>query len=557
VEQKYAIGLDFGTNSARCLIVRLSDGFEAGTFVSRYKHGEKGVILSQTEPELARQHPDDYLQSLPECVLGAIEQAKSSGSGFRPDLIVGIGVAATSSTPIPVDEQGIPLALNPKFSSNPNALAWLWKDHTSYFEAEVITRKATELRPQYLLKYGVVYQSEWFWSKVWRCLNVDPKVYEAAYTWVELADWIPAVLTGTTHPSLLKRNICTAGHKAMYNDCWGGLPDEEFLNSLDLRLGALRKRLYDKVYTIQDRAGELTSEWAEKLGLPVGLPVAIGVSDGHIGAVGAGIKPGTMVRIIGTSSSDFAVVPNNQPVPDIPGLCGIVDSSIIPSYTSLEAGQSAVGDIYNWFVDHIQPGRANHEGLTEKASKLKPGESGLVMLDWLNGNRSILSDPRLSGLIIGLNIQTTPAEIYRALIEGTAFGARAIMEHFAEYGFPTKEVIYGGGIAEKNPMLLQIYADITGCPMKIARTGLASALGASITGAVASGSYKSVEEAQSAMCAIKETLYHPIPEHQAIYQQLYSLYKTLHDAFGTLSWSGNLSHVMKRLLDIRDRERGS
>jgi len=346
----------------------------------------------------------------------------------------------------------------------------------------------------------------------------------------------------------------------MCGNQWGGLPAKDFLAKLDAKLGGLYDRLYKETYTVDVAAGKLTEEWAKKLGLPAGIPVAVGAFDAHLGGVGSGIAPGKLVKIIGTSTCDMLVSEATEGFPDIPGICGIVDGSIVPGFFGLEAGQSAVGDIFNWFVNYIQPGGESvgtHKALTEKAAMLKPGRSGLLALDWNNGNRTILVDQRLTGLLAGQTLHTKPEEIYRALIEGTAFGALTIINRFEEYGVEVKEVINCGGIAEKNPLLMQIYADVTGREMKISRSALTCALGSAIAGAVVAGKekggYESVPEAQAAMCGIRETTFKPIAENQKVYKELYSLYKQLHDAFGLESYSGKMANIMKDLLNIKDR----
>jgi L-ribulokinase len=457
-----------------------------------------------------------------------------------------------------VDAAGRPLAFDKRFRKDPAALAWLWKDHTAHAEAEEITALAREIRPQYLAKCGGTYSSEWFWSKLLHCLRTSPEVFAAAHTWVECTDFLPAVLAGTEHPSKVVRGICAAGHKAMYHESWGGLPDAEFLSRLDPRLGALRARLYDRAYTVEKVAGTLTAAWAGKLGLPQGLPVAVGAFDAHLGAVGSGIAPGTLVKILGTSSCDMMVAPRAQKLSDVPGLCGIVPGSILPGFYGLEAGQSAVGDIFNWFVNYIQPGGkklGSHENLTREAKKLRPGESGLLALDWNNGNRTVLVDPRLTGLVLGQTLHTRPAEIYRALIEACAFGALAIINRFEEYGVAVRQVVNCGGIAEKNPLVLQIYADVTGRPMKVARSAQTCALGAAICGAVAAGAkaggYGDFAAAQQRMTGLRPRVFAPDAKAHEVYGQLYALYRQLHDAFGTTAWQGNLHNVMKELLEVR------
>jgi len=555
----YTIGLDYGTNSVRCLIVDVASGSEVGTAVYEYETGEAGIILDSSDHNLARQNPADYLKGIEVTIKAAIAEAKKAVKDFKPGQIIGIGIDTTGSTPIPVDKNGTPLGMLDAFKDNPSAHAWLWKDHTGHAEAAEITALAEKEHPEYLAKCGGIYSSEWFFSKILHCLRTDPEVFDAAYTWVEHADWMPAMLTGTQAPDKLKRCRCAAGHKAMFNDDWGGYPEEKFLSKLDPKLGELRKTLSEQTYAVDQAAGNLTDEWAVKLNLSAGIPVAMGAFDAHLGAVGSGIAPGTLVKIIGTSTCDMLVSESSKKLADVPGICGIVDGSILPGFFGLEAGQSAVGDIFNWFVNYIQPGgpkTGSHEALTEKAAKLKPGQSGLLALDWNNGNRTILVDQRLTGLLLGQTLHTKPEEIYRALIEATAFGALTIINRFEEYGVKVSQVINCGGIAEKNPLLMQIYADATGREMKISRSAQSCALGSCIAAAVvagkASGGHDSFADAQAAMCGIKDVTYKPIAENAKVYEQLYVLYKQLHDAFGTEDFSGKMANVMKELLTIKD-----
>ncbi len=553
---KCAIGLDYGTNSVRCVIVDTANGRELGTCVYDYETGQAGILLDPADHNLARQNPADYLKGAEVTVAGAIAQAKRAEPAFDAKDIVGIGVDTTGSTPLPVDRNGTPLAMLDEFKTNPNAHAWLWKDHTGYAEAAEITELAKRERPQYLAKCGGIYSSEWFFSKILHCLRVDPTVYDAAYTWVEHADWLPAVLTGTDHPDKIKRCRCAAGHKAMFNDSWGGYPDAEFLSQLDLKLGQLRKTLSNQTYAVDRAAGKLTSAWAGKLGLPAGIPVAMGAFDAHLGAVGSGIKSGVLVKIIGTSTCDMVVSPSGASLPDIPGICGIVDGSILPGYYGLEAGQSAVGDIFNWFVNYLQPGgkdAGSHAALTEKAAKLKPGQSGLLALDWNNGNRTILVDQRLTGLLVGQTLHTKPEEIYRALIEATAFGALTIINRFEEFGVKISEIVNCGGIAEKNAMLMQIYADVTGREMKISRSAQTCALGSAVAAAVVGGAHASFGKAQAAMCGIKTQTFKPIAAHHKVYRKLYKVYKRLHDGFGVKGKVLAMGDVMKELLAIKEK----
>lgn len=549
---KYTIGLDYGTNSVRALIVNVANGAEVAAAVWTYSHGTQGVILAR-DPNLARQHPADYVKGAAITIKQAVTSAKKSIKGFNAGQVIGIGVDTTGSTPLPVDKDGQPLAFQKKFAGNPAAMAWLWKDHTGVAEAAEITGLARKMRPQYLAKCGGTYSSEWFWSKILRCLRVSPAVFNAAHSWVELADYVPAALTGTEHPKKFIAGVCAAGHKAMWNANWGGYPDVQFLSKLNPKLGKLRTRLTSRVHSIDRAVGGLTAAWARKTGLKAGIPVAVGAFDAHLGAVGSGVSTGALVKIIGTSTCDIAVSPNTKKLADVPGLCGIVDGSVLPGYFGLEAGQSAVGDIFNWFVNYIQPGgkAGTHEALTADAAKLKPGESGLLALDWNNGNRTILVDQRLTGLLVGQTLYTTPAEIYRALIEATAFGALTIIKRFEEYGVKIRQVINCGGIAEKNPVVMQIYADVTGRPMKVSRSAQTCALGSAIAAAVVAGAHKDYASAQRRMTGLKPKVFKPNAKAHATYKELYRLYRKLHDALGTKQGDGNLYDVMKKLIEIR------
>ncbi|MCD4823626.1 MAG: ribulokinase [Phycisphaerae bacterium] len=554
---KYTIGLDYGTNSVRALIVNVATGKEISTASWIYAHGTEGIILSD-DTNLARQHPADYIKGAETTIKRAVAAAKRNNKGFSPQQVIAIGVAATGSTPMPVDRMGQPLALQKPFDDDLAAMAWLWKDHTTIAEADEITHQARRMRPQYLNKCGGAYSSEWFFSKILHCLRHSPKVFDAAYTWVELSDWIPAMLSGTTAPEDLSINICAAGHKAMYNDDWGGYPDEKFLLCFDPKLGDLRSRLRPHAKTAAQAVGGLSAEWAKKTSLPAGIPIAAGAIDGHLGAVGTGITPGMMSKIIGTSSCDMVVVPTHRHLPDIPGLCGIVTGSIVPGLIGLEAGQAAVGDIFNWFANTIhQPDRkaASHTALTAAAAKLPAGWSGLLGLDWHHGNRSVLADQLLTGMMVGQNLRTTPAEIYRALIEASAFGALTIINRLDQYNIKIDEIVNCGGIAEKNPLAVQIYADVTNRPMKISRSSQTCALGAAIAAATACGHYESIPQAQGKMTGLKKKVYTPDPQAAAVYKKLYVLYKQLHDAFGTTAWKGSCHNIMKKLLEIRTEAR--
>ena len=552
---QFSLGIDFGTNSVRALVVRCADGMELGAAVANYPTGKQGVIIDSRDHHVARQHPGDLLLCMERCVKEALGQAVLR-KGFRSSLIVGIGVDTTGSSPIPVDASNRALGLLPKWKKNPDAQCWLWKDHTSWQEAARITELAAKHRPEYIAKCGNTYSSEWFWSKIWRCLKTAPDVFEAAYSWVEMCDWIPSVLCGVDDPLKIKRGICAAGHKALYCDEWGGLPDKKFLSLLSPKLARLRDRLFDKAHDANTAAGQLSSAWAAKLGLPAGIPVAIGEMDVHYGAIGSGIREGTLVKVIGTSTCDCAVVPASRKVKDIPGICGIVKGAILPGYFGIEAGQSAVGDIFKWWIESVCEGSdALYASLAKEAAKLEPGGSGLLALDWNNGNRTVLVDPMLSGLLLGTTLHTTKAEIYRALIEATAFGARTIIERIEAYGVPVKRIVCAGGIAEKNPLLMQIYADVTGRTMLVAGSSQACALGAAVSAAVLAGVFKDFPAARKAMTSLKNIEYKPRPAARKTYNRLFALYQNLHDSFGGVNRKADLSGVMKELLTLKSQSR--
>jgi len=551
------IGLDFGTNSVRALVVRCADGRALGTAVADYPSAERGVLLDPRDPHLARQRPGDYLDGLERSVSGALAEAERGG-GFARSQVIGIGVATTGSTPLPVDGANRPLALDPRWRDDLAAQAWLWKDHTASAEAREITDTARRHAPQYLAPIGGVYSAEWFWAKIWHCARVAPQVFEAAASWLELADFVPAALAGVTSPGAVRRSVCAAGHKAMYSKSWGGLPDAGFLRRLDPRLAGLRARLYDAAYAADTSAGALSDEWAKRLGLAAGIPIAIGAFDAHYGAVGAGIGAGTLVKIIGTSTCDIAIAPGTERVGDVPGICGIVEGSVMPGYYGIEAGQSAVGDLLNWWVEQVSGGDDGaHVALSREAARLRPGESGLLALDWNNGNRTILVDQRLTGLIAGQTLATSRAEVYRALIEATAFGARAIIERLEEFHIPVERVVCCGGIAEKNDLFMQIYADVLGQPIRVAGSSQTPALGAGIAAAVtagaAAGGYDRFEDAQARMTSLKGGGFTPHPAAKAVYDRLYGMYRELHDTFGGVTAArADLGTLMKRLLLLRE-----
>ena len=551
----YALGLDYGTNSVRAVVVDCATGQLCGESVFNYPSGAKGVIIDPARPHLARQHPGDYITGFVRAAKQAVRNA-ASARGFSPDRIVGIGVDTTGSTPIPIAADGTPVGMLDEYRDDPDAQAWLWKDHTSHAEAAEITELAESRGEPYLAKCGGVYSSDWFWSKILRCRRVAPKVFRKAASWVELADFVPAWVTGNREPSAIVRGICAAGHKAMFSPAWGGLPSESFLAALHPDLAKLRSRLYSRAVPSNEPAGRLTSEFAKKIGVPTGIPVAAGAFDAHHGAVGSGVAPGTLVKIIGTSTCDIAVWPSDEPLADIPGLCGIVDGSVLPGYFGLEAGQSAVGDIFNW-VASLGGGKAKHGALTDTAETLTPGEAGLLTLDWHNGNRTVLVNPRLSGLTVGQTLHTTQAELYRSAIEGTAFGARVIVERMEAYGVSIRTITHCGGIAEKSGLVNQIYADVLGRKVRISGSPQTCALGAAIFGSIVGGAHKSVKAAQRSMVSFKDEVYTPRRAERSVYDELFALYGILHDAMGGVggSLAEQTGRVMPELLAIQERAR--
>ena len=552
----YTIGLDYGTNSVRALLVSLADGKEIASSVWNYSHGKAGIILDTHNPDLARQHPQDYVDGAA-AVLRAVVDAGVK-QGIAAEEIIGIGVDTTGSTPMPVDRHN--RMLGAVDEGNVTAMAWLWKDHCATEEARAITDAAQRLHPEYLATVGGTYSSEWFWAKLWRAIRDDSSLFDSVYTWVEIADWIPSVLAGIDDADAVVRGICAAGHKGLYHPEWGGYPEEQFLTELDPGLAVIRRTLPESAATAaHERAGDLSPDWAERTGLTAGIPIAIGGIDAHLGAVGSGIEPGRMIKNIGTSACDMMIARPEELPSTIPGICGIVPDSIVPGYRGLEAGQSAVGDIFNWLVNAVLGGDSPaqmHERLLADAAKMAPGESGLLALDWHNGNRTVLIDQDLTGLIVGLNLHTTPAQIYRALIEATAFGARIIIERFGEYGQKVKKIVTCGGIAVRNRLAMQIYADVLNIPIEISSSEQTAALGAAIAGAVAAssrGGHPDFTHAMKVMTSTREDRFTPIENNVPIYERLFTLYRQLHDAFGMRDETkgGNLFHVMKELLEIR------
>ncbi len=551
---RYALGIDYGTSSCRSLLIDLADGSESAESVFAFPTGVAGVLTSPTDPNLARQEVSDYLEGLAATIRGSLQIAMRTLPCFTANDVVTIGIATTGSTPLPVDASGTALSLLPEFADRLAAKAWLWKDHTAHAEAAALTDTASRTRPEYLKSVGGTYSAEWFWAKIWHCARTEPDVFAAAHSWVELCDYLVGQLTGTADPLVLSRSVTAAGHKALYSPVWGGLPDADFLSSLDPQLADLRNRLYDTAQPTTDLAGTVTAEWAALTGLTEGTPVAVGSFDAHAAGVAAGVRVGTFVKVMGTSTCDVTVI--DMPAtgtPFIPGMCGVVPDAIIPGKISVESGQSAVGDVFNWLGDLLSSnGTPISLGrLGDDAAALAPGEHGLLALDWFNGNRSVLVDQRLTGVVLGLTLHTEPHHLFRALVEATAFGARAIIQTIEDSGSPLTTIVAGGGLPTHAPWMMQCYADVFGREITLARTSQGSALGAGIVASVAAGEFDTIEHAQDVLVHFQEKTYVPDPHAAALYNELYQEFILVHDAFGRRD--GALSGVMKTLMNIRDR----
>jgi L-ribulokinase len=554
MREYFTLGYDYGTNSVRAVVVNTSSGRVVGQGIYDYQQGQQGILADKNDSLLARQNPIDHIDGFRLAGRAAVLDAEKKPN-FDTRDVCGIGISTTGSSPLPINSDGIPLALTDEFRNNLSAYIWLWKDHTSYDEASRITTLSNEQSLPYLTKCGGTYSSEWFWAKIWHCLNVSPEVFKKAYSWVELCDFIPAYVTNNCKPGDIHRSICAAGHKAMFSPDWGGLPSEDFLNELAPELAGLRGRLYNEAYSSDHIAGQLESSWAEFIGIPANIPVAVGGFDVHHGAVGVYIKPNVLVKAIGTSTCDIVVANPQLVKDDIPGICGMVKGSVLPKLLGIEAGQSAVGDIFNWFVSEVMySSSTSHHDLTTLAKKLVPGESGLLALDWNNGNRTILTDPLLTGLLVGQTLYTKPSEIYRALIEATAFGALMIIRQLEYYGVRIDNIVCCGGIARKNPLMMQIYADVCNRPMHVNKADQACALGSAIFASVAAGIYGTMEEAQHNMSENHCDTYYPTQKNVQVYNDLFFIYKDLHDSFGCSKNSNvDLYSVMKKLIEIKGK----
>lgn len=550
--EKYAIGVDYGTQSGRAVLVSLENGQEIADHVTPYRHGVMDEKLPGTDIQLgyewALQHPQDYLEVLENSIPAVLQQ-----SGVNPDDIVGLGIDFTACTMLPIDEQGEPLSNNPALKDNPHSWLKLWKHHAAQDEANKLNEIAEQRGEAFLQRYGGKISSEWMIAKIWQILNEAPEIYEVTDRFVEATDWVTSKLTGN-----LVRNSCTAGYKSIWHKK-DGYPSKEFFKALDPRLENLTDtKLRGEVVSIGTKAGELTEEMAKITGLNVGMAVSVGNVDAHVSVPAMGVaEPGKLVMTMGTSICSLLLGEEEK---EVEGMCGVVEDGIIPGFYGYEAGQSAVGDIFEWYVNYAVPTSAEQEaaeqGLTihqlleKKAAAYQPGETGLLALDWWNGNRSTLVDTDLSGLLLGMTLQTKPEEIYRTLLEATAFGTRKIVDAFTKSGLAVDELYVCGGLPHKNQLLMQIYADVTNRVIKVADSFQTPALGAAMFGAVAAGAanggFDSILDATEKMARIKDEVITPIPENVVVYEKIYQEYSILHEYFGR-----GENDVMKRLRAIR------
>ncbi len=549
---KYAIGVDFGTESGRVILVDVADGCEVAQAVHRYANGVIDDRLPGTnvrlDPDFALQDPNDYLEVFKQAIPAVLKQ-----SGVAPADVVGLGIDFTACTMMPTRADGTPLCFLPEWRHHPHAWVHLWKHHAAQPEANKLNEMARRMEQEWLDRYGGKISSEWFFPKAWQILDEDPAVYAAADRLIEGADWVVWQLTGEE-----KRNSCTAGYKAIWSKR-EGFPPNDFFKALDPRLESIvDDKMSRTIYDLGEKAGGLTPQAAEWTGLLPGTAVAIANVDAHVSVPAASVsEPGRMVIIMGTSNCHMVLGTEEHVVP---GMCGYVEDGIIPGFFGYEAGQSCVGDHFAWFTEHCVPaayeaeaanrGITIHELLEEKAGHLLPGESGLVALDWWNGNRSVLVDVDLTGLLLGATLATTPEEIYRALIEATAYGTRIIVETFEANGVPVDEIVATGGLPDRNQLLMQIYADVTGRPIKVAESSQGGALGSAMHGAVAAGraagGYDTIVEASKHMARLRSESYTPNPAANKVYDQLFAEYVTLHDYFGR-----GTNDVMKRLKALK------
>ena len=549
---QYTIGMDFGSDSVRALLVNTSSGEELATSVHHYKRWAKGLYCDPSRNQF-RQHPMDYIEGIEKTIRSIVSQV----SDDVLQKIVGIGVDTTGSTPVAVDAAGTPLALLEEFKDNPNAMFVLWKDHTGLKEADEINILCNNWNIDYSQYEGGIYSSEWFWSKILHVSRQDENVLKSAYSWVEHCDWIPFLLTGGTDVGKMKRSRCAAGHKALWHESFGGLPPNDFFVTLDPILDGLRNRLFDKTYTSNTAAGQLSSEWAKRLGLPKTLVVAVGAFDAHMGAVGAQTEPFYLTKIMGTSTCDILVAPKEGKEKLVKGICGQVNGSVIPDMLGFEAGQSAFGDIYAWYekvmtwpiteligsselIDEATRSKLVETALSniipklsEAAEKEPIGAAGELALDWMNGRRTPDANQNLKGVISGINLGSTSPKIFRALAEASCFGAKKIVDRFIEEDIPIKGVVALGGVAKKSRFIMQMMADVLNMPIRVVASEQACALGAAIFGALAAGVYEDTITAMKKMGSTYETVYKPNAENAETYARVYKRYSRLCDTMET------------------------
>ncbi len=546
----YVIGVDYGSDSARAVIINAENGEELASAVKYYPRWTEGKYCVPAENQY-RQHPLDYMECLEETITKALSQCSDDVKA----KVKAISVDTTGSTPVAVNKEGTPLSLLPEFAENPNAMFILWKDHTAIKEADEINDiSRTWGGIDYTKFSGGVYSSEWFWSKILHTIRKDEKVRDAAFSWVEHCDWIPAILTGMTDPLKIKRSRCAAGHKALWHESWGGLPPEDYLIKIDPLLKGLRERLFTETYTSDVVAGNLCSEWANKLGLSEDVKVGVGAFDAHMGAVGGEIEPYTLSKVIGTSTCDMVIAPMEETGEKlVGGICGQVDGSVIPGMLGLEAGQSAFGDIYAWFKQVLMWPYTNIVGkssiltddqkkqiekeiddklipaITAEAEKLPIDTEREFAIDWMNGRRTPWADQGLKGVMAGLSLGTSAPRIFRILVEATCFGSKKIMDRFIEEGVRIDSIIALGGVAKKSHFIMQVLADILGKPIKIAKSEQTVALGAAMFAAVVAGIYPDLDTAKNKMGAGFEREHQPIPENTEKYNKIYKKYNDLGD----------------------------
>ncbi|MDG6100052.1 ribulokinase [Alteromonas sp. ZYF713] len=543
---RYTLGLDYGSDSVRALLVDVTTGEELASHMVNYPRWAQGRYCEPAKDQY-RQHPQDYVDSLVE-VVNALWSKVPAGTA---DKVVGMSFDTTGSTPVAINAEGVPLALTEEFKENPNAMFVLWKDHTSLKEAGEITRAANNNDVNYLAYMGGIYSSEWYWAKALHIFRQDPAVKAATYSWVEHCDWMTALMCGTTHPSQLQMGRCATGHKLMWNEAWNGFPPNDFFTSVDPLLDGLVDTLNPATQTSDQAAGELTAEWSEKLGLPAGIKVGYGAFDCHMGAVAANVREGVLTKVMGTSTCDITVT-SYETIGEtcVRGICGQVDGSVIPGLVGLEAGQSAFGDLYAWFknlvlwptnnllhelvesgadelVDKIES--LTLQRLSAAAANLPVSAKDITALDWVNGRRTPDADQTVSMALTGIKMGADAPQLFKALVEATAFGARAITERFREEGVPINSVVVIGGISKKSDYVMQTCADVWNCPIDVLESEQSCALGAAIMAAVAAGEYPTVAEAQQVMASPVCKQYLPDASKVGIYDELYQNYQTLGD----------------------------